>query len=37
MERPFIYIENGEALTLCLAILEGNRSYMVFVPIKTDK
>jgi alpha-L-fucosidase len=37
MERPFIYIENGEPLTLCLAILEGNRSYMVFVPIITDK
>ena len=37
MERPFVYIENGEPKTLCLAVKEGNKSYTVFVPIKTDK
>jgi len=37
MERPFIFFEDGEARTLCLAILEGHESYMVFVPIKPDR
>ena len=37
MERPFIFLENGEARTLCLAVLEGHESYMVFVPIKAER
>lgn len=37
MERPFVYIENGKPKTLCLAVKKGNKSYTVFVPIKTDK
>jgi len=37
MERPFVYIENEEPMTLCLAVKKGNTSYTVFIPIKTTK
>lgn len=36
MERPFVYIEDGEPKTLCLAVKKGKESYTVFVPIRID-
>lgn len=33
MERPFIYIEDGQPRVLTFAIKEGNDSYSVFVPL----
>ncbi|MEP2169364.1 MAG: glycoside hydrolase family protein [Polaribacter sp.] len=33
MERPFVYLENGEPTVLCLAIKKGNDSYTVFLPL----
>ena len=33
MERPFIYIENGNPTVLCLAIKKGNDSYTIFIPL----
>ena len=36
MERPFVYIENGEPKTLCLAVKIKNEAFSVFVPIKSN-
>ena len=33
MERPFIYTENNDPKTLCLAIKKGDDSYTVFIPL----
>lgn len=33
MERPFVYLEDGEPKTLCVAVKIKNESFMVFVPI----
>ncbi len=35
MERPFLFVENGKARVLSLAVKKGNDSYIVFVPIKS--
>ncbi|GAF05675.1 glycoside hydrolase family protein [Saccharicrinis fermentans] len=37
MERPFIYIENGEPNVLCLAIKKGDDSYTVFLSLFDEK
>lgn len=36
MERPFIYLENGNPVVLCLAIKKEDDSYTVFIPLKND-
>ncbi|MFT4569089.1 MAG: alpha-L-fucosidase, partial [Saprospiraceae bacterium] len=36
MERPFIYIENGQPKVLSLAVKKGDESYTVFIPIKEE-
>lgn len=36
LERPFIYIENNEPQVLSLAVKEGDESYIVFIPIKSE-
>jgi len=33
MERPFVYVENGKPRVLCLAVLKGNDSYTIFIPL----
>ena len=37
MERPFVYVENGEPKILCLAVKKGEDSYSVFVPLKASE
>ncbi|MFS4415924.1 glycoside hydrolase family protein [Maribacter sp. 2307ULW6-5] len=34
MERPFVYLEDGQPKTLCLAVKSGNSAFTVFLPIK---
>jgi alpha-L-fucosidase len=34
MERPFIYVENGKPIVLCLAIKKEDESFTIFLPIK---
>ncbi|MDO5968700.1 alpha/beta hydrolase-fold protein [Flavivirga aquimarina] len=36
MERPFVYTENNQPKTLCLAIKKGNDSYTIFIPLKEN-
>ncbi len=36
MERPFVYVEDDEPKTLCMAVKKGNEAYIVFVPIKSS-
>ncbi|MBI0397647.1 glycoside hydrolase family protein [Cyclobacterium marinum] len=36
MERPFVYFENNQPKTLCLAVKKGEQSYTVFIPIAFD-
>lgn len=36
MERPFVYIENGSPVVLCLAIKKGNDSYTIFIPLQKN-
>ena len=33
MERPFVYGEKGNPSVLCLAVLKGNDSYTIFIPL----
>ena len=33
MERPFVFLENGQPTVLSLAVKKGNESYTVFLPI----
>jgi len=33
LERPFIYVEEGEPRVLCLAVKKGDESYCIFLPI----
>ena len=33
LERPFIYLEEGEPRVLCLAVKKGDESYCIFLPI----
>lgn len=33
MERPFVYVENGEPRVLCLAVLKDDDSYTIFIPL----
>lgn len=37
VERPFIYREDGVPKVLCLAVKEGDDSYIAFVPIETKE
>lgn len=37
MERPFVYIENDTPKVLSLAVLKGNDSYIVTIPLKDGK
>ncbi len=34
MERPFIFTENGQPKVLSLAVRKGNKSYIIFIPLK---
>ena len=34
LERPFVYVEDGEPQVLSLAVRKGNDAYIVFVPVK---
>lgn len=34
MERPFIYVENGQPMVLCLAVKKGDDSYSIFIPLE---
>jgi alpha-L-fucosidase len=33
LERPFIYVEEGEPRVLSLAVKEGDKAYCIFIPI----
>ena len=34
LERPFVYVENGEPRVLSLAVKQGDDAYTVFIPVK---
>jgi len=34
MERPFVYMENGHPVVLCLAVKKGDDSYTIFIPLE---
>ena len=34
MERPFVYVENGQPVALCLAVKKGDDSYTIFIPLR---
>lgn len=34
MERPFVYIENGKPLLLCVAVKKGNNSFITFFKLQ---
>lgn len=36
LERPFVYIENGKPIVLCLAAKKGDESWSVFIPIRQN-
>jgi len=34
MERPFVYVENGRPMVLCLAVKKGDDSYTISIPLE---
>jgi len=37
MERPYIFIEDGEPRTLCVTVKKEDESFIAFIPIKEAK
>lgn len=37
MERPFVYVEDGTPLVLCLAVKKGDDAYTIFVPLGKEQ
>lgn len=37
LERPFVFTENNQPKTLCLAVKKGNDSYTIFLPLQAGE